>query len=124
MLGAKAQTAFPVLFKQLTNCPCTKYSLIYRCNPHRRSYQRDERQQTSKDTDSQYHTFKISFYEPQIITSFTGNIRNVKKNREALLKAINEYYVEGNAEKAEFNVSYENSVRYKSQRKPHPWGNR
>jgi hypothetical protein len=35
----------------------------------------------------------------------TENIKNVKKKTAALLKAINEYYVEENAEDVAFNIS-------------------
>jgi len=52
------------------------------------------------------------------------DIKNVKKNTAALLKAINEYYVEKNSEKAAFNISYENSISCKSQRRPQPWRTR
>jgi hypothetical protein len=49
---------------------------------------------------------------------------NVKKNTAALLKAINEYYVEENTEEIAFNISYENSISVKSQRRPQTWRTR
>jgi hypothetical protein len=54
----------------------------------------------------------------------TENIKNVKKYTAALLKAINEYYVEENAEESALNISYGKGISFKSQRRPQPWKTR